>query len=152
MKYLFVLFSLTLFAKGCDDKKSDEETVKNAQDEISILYEASTRGFYQKVTLNKDQLSLTKIRGGKVSAQQEMSEEDWSAIVQLLDKIDSEKLKKNYINPDDLGRDAVIPAKLQVSYKENIVTNVEFGLGNPPEALAALVAKIEAMVNAVDKP
>ncbi|MEM6719497.1 MAG: hypothetical protein AAF611_09295 [Bacteroidota bacterium] len=152
MKYLFVLFSVALFAKGCNDKNSDEDTVKNAQDEISIQYEASARGFYQNIVVDKAQLSLTKVRGGKVSAKQEMSETDWNEIVTLLDKIDSEKLKRNYVNPDDIGRDAVIPAKLTVRYKENIVTDVEFGYGNPPEALAPLLTKIEAMANAVDKP
>ncbi len=152
MKYVFVLLSITLFAKGCNDKKSDEETIQKAQDEISIQYEASTRGFYQKINIDKEQFSLTNIRGSKVSVQQEMAEEDWNAIVALLDKIDSEKLKKNYMSPDDVGRDAVVPAILQISYKENVVTNVEFGHGNPPKELAALMAKIEAMVNAVDKP
>ncbi|AXG69271.1 hypothetical protein KORDIASMS9_01491 [Kordia sp. SMS9] len=152
MKYLLVLFSITLFAKGCNDKNPDEETLKNAQDKISIQYEASTRGFYQKINLTKELFSLTKIRGGKVSVQQEVSEEDWNEIVTLLDKIDAEKLKKNYMNADDVGRDAVIPAILQISYKENVVTNVEFGHGNPPKALAALMTKIEAMANAVDKP
>ena len=152
MKYLLVLFSLTVFVKGCGDKKSEEETVKSAQDDISIEYEASTRGFYQKVVFTKEMLSLTKIRDGKVSVQQEMSEEDWNELVTLLDKIDSEKLKKTYVNPDDLRRDAVIPAKLVIRYKENIVTSIDVAHGNPPEALAPLLTKIQAMADAVDKP
>jgi hypothetical protein len=150
MKYLFVLFSVVLFAKGCND--TDKDAVKSAQDDISIQYEASSRGYYKKIDINKAQFSLTKVRGGKVSAVQEMAAEDWTQLVQLLDKIDSEKLQKNYINPDDLRRDAVIPGKLTISYKENVVTLVEFGDGNVPEVLQPLMTKIDAMANAVEKP
>ena len=149
MKYIFILLSMTLFAKGCND--AGKEAVKSAQDDISIQYEASSRGFYQKIDINKAQFSLTKVRDGKVSAVQEMSEADWAEFVQLLDKIDSEKLKKNYVNPDDLGRDAVIPAMLTISYKENVVKMIEFGHGNVPEVLRPLMTKIEAMANAVEK-
>lgn len=152
MKFLLCLFSIALFAKGCNDADADKETVKNAQDDISIQYKASSRGFYQDIKLSKAQFSYTNVRDGKTSVQQDMSTEDWNEIVQLLDKIDAEKLKGNYVNPDDLGRDAVIPATLTINYKENIVRNIEFGHGNPPKELAALVNKIQAMANAVDKP
>ncbi|PTX64044.1 hypothetical protein C8N46_101654 [Kordia periserrulae] len=151
MKYILILFSVTLFTKGCNDNKPDKNAVKTAQDEISIDYEASSRGFYQKVNIKKEQFSLTNARGGEALTKQ-ISNSDWSELVDILDKIDAEKLEKNYVNPDDLRRDAAIPAKLTISYKENVVTNVEFGHGNPPEELAALLTKIEAMVNAVDKP
>lgn len=152
MKYLFVLFSIAILTKSCNDSNTEKETVTNAQDDISIQFEAYSRGFYQKINITKERFSLTKVRNGEVSIQQEMSVEDWNEIVKLLDKIDSEKLKKNYVNPDDLARDAVIPANLVISYKENVVKNVEFGLGNEPKPLKALITKIEAMANAVDKP
>ncbi|MEM6685247.1 MAG: hypothetical protein AAF617_05570 [Bacteroidota bacterium] len=152
MKYLLVLLSVTVFAKGCNNKNADQETLKTAQDDISIQYEVTTRGFYQKIELTKAQFSLTNITGGKVSVQQEVSEEDWNDIVQLLDKIDAEKLKKTYVNPDDLARDAVIPGKLVIRYKENEVASVDIADGNPPAVLAPLLNKLEAMANAVDKP
>ncbi|WP_420571529.1 hypothetical protein [Kordia sp.] len=153
MKFLLCLFSIALFTKGCDNKNSETQlTEKNAQDEISIQYKASSRGFYQDINLSKELFSLTNIRGKKTSVQQEVADEDWKEIIQLLDKIDAEKLKKNYVNPDDLKRDAVIPATLSIHYKENVVRSVEFGHGNPPKELAALVNKIQAMANAVDKP
>ncbi|WP_298419490.1 hypothetical protein [uncultured Kordia sp.] len=150
MKYLLCLFSITLFAKGCNN--SETETIKSAQDDISISYEASSRGFYQKVNLTKEKFSFTKIRDGKVSVQQEMSTEDWNEIIQLLDKIDSEKVKSNPAKEEDLARDAAIPATLAIKYKDNTVTTSSFGHGNPPETLAPLMNKIQAMIKAVDKP
>ncbi|WP_046744074.1 hypothetical protein [Kordia zhangzhouensis] len=152
MKFLFYVFSIVILANGCNDGSSKELATKSAQDNITIEYEASSRGFYQKVNLSKENFLLTNTRDGKNTIQQNMTAEDWKEIIQLLDKIDAEKLKNNYVNPDDLGRDAVIPALLTINYKENVVTNVEFGHGNPPKELDALMTKIEAMINAVDKP
>jgi hypothetical protein len=152
MKYLCILFSITLFAKGCNESSTEKEAMKSAQDDISIQYEASTRGFYQKINLNKQKITVHKDRSGNNIVSKDCSEADWTEIVQLLDKIDSEKLRNNYVNPDDLGRDAVIPALLTISYKENVVKNIEFGHGNVPEVLQPLMTKIEAMVKAVDKP
>lgn len=152
MKYLLFLFSMMVFTKSCDEMTTQKEVATNAQDDITIQYEASSRGFYQDIKLSKEQFSFSEDRGGKASVQQEMSTDDWSEIIQLLDKIDSEKLERNYVNPDDLRRDAVIPAKLIINYKENVVTNVEFGHGDPPKELASLIAKIQAIAKAVDKP
>ncbi|WP_430410604.1 hypothetical protein [Kordia sp.] len=152
MKYLFYLFSVFVFTDGCNDKASETETIKGAQDEISIVYEASTRGFYEKINISKEKLSVTKIRNGKVSVEQDMSSEDWNELVTLLDKIDSEKLKDNYTNTDDVGRDAVIPATLAIKYKDDTVKSITLTHGNPPETLVPLMNKIQAMVKAVDKP
>ena len=151
MKLFLYLFSVITFMNGCHDENSKEQTTKNAQDAITIEYEASSRGYYQKVNLSKDQLAVVRQRGGTVLTK-EMSSEDWTAIMEILDKIDVEKLEKNYVNPDDLRRDAVIPAMLTINYKENTVSNVEFGHGSAPEILQPLMTKIEAMINAVDKP
>ena len=151
MKYLFCLFSIVLFAKGCGETSTESEAVKSAQDDVSINFEASSRGFYQEINLSKEQFSLTKIRNGKVSAQQEVSSEDWNEIVQLLDKIDSEKLNETTANEEDIARDAAIPATLTIKYKENTVTSKTFSYGNPPATLAPLVAKLQAMAKAIEK-
>ncbi|MFK7748119.1 MAG: hypothetical protein AB8B65_07005 [Kordia sp.] len=152
MKFLLCLFSITLFAKGCSDSNPEKETIKNAQDDITIEYKASSRGFYQDIKLSKTQFAYKKVRDGKVSVLQDVSSEDWNEIIELLDKIDAEKFKNDTVNPDDIARDAAIPATLTINYKENVVRDIKFGHGNPPKELAALVNKIQAMAKAVDKP
>ena len=152
MKYIFILFSVALFAKGCGETSSEKATTNSAQDDITISYEASSRGFYQKINVTKNLFSLKTVRDGKVSVEQEMTTADWNEIVKLLDKIDSEKKDETTGTDEDIARDAAIPAKLTVKYKESTITSKTFAHGNPPADLAPLVAKIQAMAIAVDKP
>ena len=150
MKYLLVLCTMFLFADGCNDKTSDKETLKTAQDDISITYEASSRGFYEKIMLDKKEIVLLKDRSGNVTLKDACSSEDWNEVIAILDKIDAEKLQKNYVNADDVGRDAVIPATLVIKYKDNMVKSISLAHGNPPETLAPLFAKLQAMALAVE--
>ncbi len=150
MKYLFCLFSMFVFAEGCNDKSSKNETIKDAQDDVSITYEAYSRGFYEKIELNKKEIVIPKDRNENVVLRKNCSSKDWNEVIALLDKIDAEKLKKNYVNADDVGRDAVIPATLSIKYKDNMVKSVSLAHGNPPETLAPLIAKLQAMALAVE--
>ncbi|WP_298507648.1 hypothetical protein [uncultured Kordia sp.] len=151
MKYLFVLFSVALFTKGCGDKETQEETVKSAQDDISIQYEAVSRGFYERIQVSKEQLALTKVQGGKVSALQEMAESDWNEIVSLLSKIDAEKIKTLEAPSAKRLYDGAAHAVLTIQYKDVEVSSNSFDHGNPPKELTALVDKMQAMAKAVDK-
>ena len=150
MKFLFCLFSMFVFTEGCNDKSSKTEIIKNAQDDITIVYEASSRGFYQKIQLNKKEIIIPKDRNGNVVLTKSCASKDWDEVVALLDKIDSEKLKEATINKEDIARDAAIPGTLTITYKDNAVTSKTFPHGNPPETLAPLVAKLQAMAKAVE--
>jgi hypothetical protein len=151
MKYIFCLFSIVLFAKGCGDSTQETATMKNAQDDISITYEASTRGFYEKINLSKEQIAVAKDRNG-TTATKDCSEMDWKEVVQLLDKIDSEKMNGTTVIDEDIARDAAISGTLTIKYKDNTVSSKTFPHGNPPAYLAPLLTKIQAMAKAVDKP
>jgi hypothetical protein len=149
MKYIFCLFSIVLFSKGCNDAK--EETTKSAQDDISITYEASTRGSYQKIDITKAQITVANDRSGNTITK-ECNEADWKEVVALLDKIDAEKLNGTTVKDEDIARDAAIPATLTIKYKDNTITSKTISHGNPPSYLAPLLTKIQAMAKAVDKP
>ncbi|MBC8754380.1 hypothetical protein H2O64_06835 [Kordia sp. YSTF-M3] len=149
MKYIFCLFSVVLFSKGCNDAKT--ETTKSAQDDISITYEASSRGLYQKIDLSKAQITVANDRSG-TTVTKECNEADWSEVVALLDKIDAEKLNGTTVKDEDIARDAAIPATLTIKYKDNTITSKTIAHGNPPSYLAPLLTKIQAMAKAVDKP
>lgn len=150
MKYIYCIFSIVLFSKGCNDTATTE-TTKSAQDDISITYEASSRGLYQKINLSKAEITVANDRSGTTTTK-DCNETDWNEIVALLDKIDSEKLNGTTVNEEDIARDAAIPATLTIKYKDNTVTSKTFPHGNPPDYLAPLLTKIQAMAKAVDKP
>ncbi|QHI37192.1 hypothetical protein IMCC3317_25700 [Kordia antarctica] len=150
MKYLLYLFSIVLFAKGCGETSAETETTKSAQDDISIIYEASSRGFYQKIQLSKEEISIPKDRNANLVLRKTCSKADWNEVVQLLDKIDGEKLGETSANEEDFARDAAIPATLTIKYKDKTVTSKTFSHENPPTTLAPLVAKLQAMAKAVE--
>jgi len=150
MKYIYCIFSIVLFSKGCNDTATTE-TTKSAQDDISITYEASSRGLYQKIELTKAEIAVANDRSGHTTTKA-CNETDWNEIITLLDKIDSEKLNGTSIKEEDIARDAAIPATLTIKYKDNTITSKTFPHGNPPAYLAALLTKIQAMAKAIDKP
>jgi hypothetical protein len=138
-----------LFTKECNDAASETATVKSAQDDILITYEASTRGFYQNIQLSKEEITIAKDRSGKTITK-ECSKTDWDDIVKLLDLIDAEKLGENPANEEDIARDAAIPATMTIKYKDKTLTSNTFSHGKPPTTLAALVTKLQAMAKAVE--
>lgn len=152
MKYLFVLFSITLFAKGCNDEASKKEAVKNAEDDIMITYEALSRGFFEEIIVSKAALKTTKDRNKEQYKTYECSEEDWKEILSLLAKIDAKKIDTLEAPSAKRLHDGAAHAVLKIKYKDIEVSSNGFDHGNPPKELAALVNKLQAMAKAVDKP
>jgi hypothetical protein len=151
MKYLFVLFSITLFAKGCNDEASRKEAAKNAEDDIVITYEALSRGFFEEIKVSKGALKTSKDRNKKEYNTNECSTEDWEEVLSLLAKIDAKKIETLEAPSDKRLYDGAAHAVLKIKYKDIEVSSNNFDHGNPPKELAALVNKMQAMAKAVDK-
>ncbi|MGH1385392.1 hypothetical protein [Kordia sp.] len=152
MKYLFVLFSLTLFTNGCNDEETKKKAIKTAEDDIIVTYEAMSRGFYEEVQVSKIALKTTKDVNKKQYNTYDCSEEDWNEIVALLKKVDAEKLKTLKAPSSKRLHDGAPHAVLTIKYKDTEVSLNSFDHGNPPKELMAIVSKILAMAKAVDKP
>lgn len=151
MKFLLCLFSLTLFTKGCNDT-NPETTVKNAEDDIVITYEALSRGFFEEIQVSKAALKTTKDRNKQQYNTYDCNTEDWEEVLSLLSKIDSEKIKTLEAPSSKRLYDGAAHAVLKIKYKDVEVSSNSFDHGNPPKELKALVTKIQAMAKAVDKP
>lgn len=150
MKYMLIFCSIFMLADGCNDKISEKETIKTAQANIAITYEAFTRGFYEEIILTKKEMVISKDSNENVVLRKTCSSEDWNEVMTILDNIDAEKLKKNYVNTDDVSRDNAIPATLSIQYKDNMVKSIRLAHGNPPKMLVPLIAKLHAMALAVE--
>ena len=151
MKYIFCLFSMFFFAKECTDKNSETETLKSAEDDITIIYEATSRGFFEEIQVSKTSLRTTSDRNKKQYTTSDTNPEDWKEILSLLAKIDAEKIKTLEAPSSKRLHDGAAHAVLKIKYKDNEVSSNSFDHGNPPKELAALLTKIQAMVKAVDK-
>ena len=72
--------------KGCS--KEDQKDLTNT----NIVYTANTRGFYQKITIQNHNISISNNRNEEGSGKTtEISDENWKELVMLFNKIDLEK-------------------------------------------------------------
>jgi len=152
MKYIFCLFSMVFFTKECNDTNSETSSLKNAEDDITISYEAISRGFFEEIQVTKAALRTTSDPNKKQYATSNTNAEDWKEILSLLAKIDAEKIKTLKAPSSKRLHDGAAHAVLKIKYKDNEVSSNAFDHGNPPKELAALVTKLQAMAKAVDKP
>lgn len=143
-----------LFAKGCDgntnNKDAQAATLRQAQDDIHIVYEASSRGYFEKIEVNKADLSVAKDRSGNAT-KTTCSKEDWDTIISELSKIDAEKVSTLEAPTNYRFSDGAAHATLTIKYKDKEVTSNTFDHKNPPKELKALVDKILLMSGSVEK-
>ena len=87
MKILSTFILVLLMAKGCTNSELKKESEK-----ISFEYVANTRGGYKKVIAKQDTVYTIKTRGGE-AVQKQLSKSDWNSLLDLLSKVDTEKMK-----------------------------------------------------------
>lgn len=129
---------LTIFlGKGCS-----QET-KNDLENSSIEYIANTRGYYQKITIQNQEVSISKNRNeeGKGTTTK-ISDADWKELVNVFETIQLDSLS-TYKDPTQKRfYDGAPMAKLKITYKEKEYESLNFDHGFPPVEIEKLVTKI----------
>jgi hypothetical protein len=124
-------------AKGCSqDEKKD---LANAE----IIYTANTRGYYQKVTIHNQEITISKDRNEEgAGTTTKISEANWNELVLLFNKLDLEKLS-SYEGPTQKRfYDGAAIANMKVSYKEKEYQTSDFDHGTPPLEIEYFVKKL----------
>ena len=137
MKTIALLFFSLFMAKGCSqDEKKD---LANAE----IIYTANTRGYYQKVTIHNQEITISKDRNEEgVGTTTKISEANWNELVLLFNKLDLEKLS-SYEGPTQKRfYDGAAIANMKVSYKEKEYQTNDFDHGTPPLEIEYFVKKL----------
>jgi hypothetical protein len=137
MKTIAILFLSLFMAKGCSqDEKKD---LANAE----IIYTANTRGYYQKVTIHNQEITISKDRNEEgVGTTTKISEANWNELVLLFNKLDLEKLS-SYEGPTQKRfYDGAAIANMKVSYKEKEYQTSDFDHGTPPLEIEYFVKKL----------
>ena len=137
MKTIALLFLSLFMAKGCSqDEKKD---LANAE----IIYTANTRGYYQKVTIHNQEITISKDRNEEgVGTTTKISEANWNELVLLFNKLDLEKLS-SYEGPTQKRfYDGAAIANMKVSYKEKEYQTNDFDHGTPPLEIEYFVKKL----------
>jgi hypothetical protein len=129
---------LTLFlGKGCS-----QET-KNDLANSTIQYVANTRGFYQKITIKNQMVSISRDRNEKGNgASSKISDKDWKELVGYFETVDLDSIPTLKDPTQKRFYDGAAIANLIITYKEKEYETVAFDHGFPPAEIEKLVTKI----------
>lgn len=137
MKALAIFFLTLFLAKGCGgDPKQDMATAV-------VEYEANTRGFYQKISIQNQIMTSTRSRKSEDAPKTEkISDASWNELVAEFQKVDLKKLPDLKAPTEKRYYDGAAIANLKVTYQDKTYETTGFDHGQPPAEIAPLVNKI----------
>ena len=134
------MFFLSLFLS-----KSCESQTKNDLKTAILEYTANTRGFYQKITVENQTVSVSKDREGKdkpIAAK--ISDKDWKELVGYFETMELDSLPTLKAPTQKRFHDGAAIANLKVVYKDKTYETDAFDHGYPPDAIKKMVVKINS--------
>tara|TARA_R110002124_G_scaffold248818_2_gene413935 strand:+ start:597 stop:1040 length:444 start_codon:yes stop_codon:yes gene_type:complete len=146
MKLLSLLFLTIFLSKGCDS--SNNQDLNTAV----LEYTANTRGFYQKVSIEKQTVTVSKDRAGKEKTQPvKISDADWKILIELFEDINLEDIKDLKSPTEKRFYDGAAIGNLKITYKGTSYETPSFDHGFPPVEIKKLVTKINSFVKQNDE-
>ena len=141
MKILSLLFITIFLGKGCDsEKKQDIATAV-------IEYTANTRGFYKKITVQNQEVAISKVRNGNDKPTPiKISDADWKELITEFQEIDLEGIQNLKSPTEKRFYDGAAIANLRITYKDKTYQSTNFDHGNPPIEIEKIVVKINSLV------
>lgn len=141
MKIISLLFLTIFLGKSCDsEQKQDIATT-------TIEYEANTRGFYQKITIQQQMITVSKSRDGIDHPKAEkISDTDWKALITEFKQINLDNLPHLKAPTEKRFYDGAAIGNLKINYKGKSYETSGFDHGVPPVAIERLVNRIVALV------
>ena len=139
MKLLSLLFLTIFLGKGCDDA-----TAQDLQNTV-IEYTANTRGYYQKITIKNQIVTVSKDRNNNDKAiSTKISDADWLALIDDFKEVKLETLKDLKAPTEKRFYDGAAIANLKITYKDKDYETTSFDHGFPPKEIKKLVDKINS--------
>ncbi len=137
MKVLSLLFLTFFLGKSCDtEKKQDVETAV-------MEYVANTRGFYQKITVQKQMVAVSKERNSpETGTPKKISNAQWKKIIAAFQEVTLEDLPNLKSPTEKRFYDGAAVANLKITFKGKTYESTPFDHGNPPVEIEKLVTII----------
>ncbi|PRZ26313.1 hypothetical protein [Flavobacterium granuli] len=146
MKLISLLFLTLFLGKGCENTKAQEI------DAAIIEYVANTRGFYQKIVVEKQQLSISKERDQQDKpVATKISDADWNELINLFQDLNLEEIPDLKSPTEKRFYDGAAIANLKITYKGKIYESKSFDHGFPPVEIKKLVNKINSFAKQNDE-
>ncbi|AWM13575.1 hypothetical protein NHF50_06540 [Flavobacterium sp. NRK F10] len=142
----FILGLMTLTGCNCQKAVTEKENITSQeimkQQTIPVLeYEAFTRGFYQKITVTDQKVSVVTTRNGKAVVTP-ISDKDWEELQSLYATVDKEGLATLESPTQKRFYDGAPIANLRVIDGDKIYESAAFDGGFPPQAIEKIVNKL----------
>jgi hypothetical protein len=142
MKLFSIILLSLLFQKGCTE--SEKQDLANAM----LVYEATTRGFYEKIIIQNQMISVSKDRSGKDNAPLlKISDKNWKDLISDFDLINLDELSNMKAPTERRFYDGSAIASLKITYKEKTYQTSDFDHGFPPLEITKLVDKINLIAD-----
>jgi len=137
MKLFTMIFLGVFLGKSCEGQ------TKNDLKTAVLEYTANTRGFYQKITIQNQMITVSKDRSGNDKAVAiKISDADWKELVGYFQTIELDSLATLKAPTQKRLHDGAAIANLKVVYKDKTYKTESFDHGFPPETIKILVIKI----------
>jgi hypothetical protein len=135
---VFTMILLSVFlSKSCTSQ------TKNDLKTAVLEYTANTRGFYQKITIENQMVTISKDRSGTDKAvATKISEKDWKELVGYFESLNLDSLATLKAPTEKRFHDGAAIANLKVVYKDKTYETEAFDHGYPPTEIKKLVDKI----------
>ena len=139
MKILTLFFLIIFLGNGCDSAKAqDIETAV-------IEYTANTRGFYQKITVKNQMVTVSKDRDeNDKSVPTKISDADWKELVQSFKTMELDSLSRLKAPTEKRFYDGAAIANLKITFKDKTYETTSFDHGFPPKKINKFVNKINS--------
>jgi hypothetical protein len=132
-----MIFLSVFLSKSCSSQ------TKNDLNSAIVEYTANTRGFYQKITIENQMVTVSKDRSGNEKpVATKISDKDWKELVGYFENIELDSLSRLKAPTEKRFHDGAAIANLKVTYKNKTYETTAFDHGFPPEAIKKLVNKI----------
>ena len=130
MKVLLTIFLSVFLAKGCSEYKDLEK--------VKMVYEANTRGFHKRITIENKTFNVTNERGGNPT-EVKLTDKEWKQMADLFNKIELSSFNELEGTTSDRHRDAKAFANLTITKEDVVYTTKGFDHTVPPVEIKELV-------------
>lgn len=154
MKLLFSLLTILMLNKDCDQNKlvdttsasmNYEQTTDMNQEYSKVWYEATTRGFYEKISVTMDSITISSDRNTMTGNTYPILQADWNALTSLLKVVDIDELPNLEAPTSKRHYDGAAFATLAIIQNKVETKSNSFDHGYPPAAIEAVVNKVLSM-------
>ena len=140
MKLFTVLLLSVLLGKSCSSQTKND--LKNA----ILEYTANTRGFYQKISVKDQMVTVSKDRNESgIKEESKISDADWKELIGSFENIALDSLSTLKAPTEKRFHDGAAIANLKVIYKDKTYEANAFDHGYPPAEIKKIVDKINSL-------